>query len=165
MKHLAITGLCLAMTLSSAWAQVNAGDQKSEQNLPFTVTEVTTLRLPWRIAFLPDGRMLITEKVGGLALVSQDGAKVAVANVPAVEWKGQAGMLGVYLSPHYAKDHSVYLTYSEPGEFGSNPQGEAGEKPALSRNCIVEAGLSVRRSQVACPCSRPMPFAEKGEDL
>jgi len=120
MKHLAITGLCLAMTLSSAWAQVNAGDQKSEQNLPFTVTEVTTLRLPWRIAFLPDGRMLITEKVGGLALVSQDGAKVAVANVPAVEWKGQAGMLGVYLSPHYAKDHSVYLTYSEPGEFGSS---------------------------------------------
>ena len=51
-----------------------------------------------------------------------------------------------------------------PSEFGSNPQGEAGERPALSRNCIAETGLSVRRSQVACPCSRPMPFAKKGED-
>jgi glucose/arabinose dehydrogenase/cytochrome c551/c552 len=64
--------------------------------------------------------MLITEKVGGLALVSQDGTKVAVANVPAVDWNGQGGMLGVYLSPHYSQDHMVYLTYSEPGEFGSS---------------------------------------------
>ncbi|HTJ29154.1 MAG TPA: PQQ-dependent sugar dehydrogenase, partial [Acidobacteriaceae bacterium] len=78
------------------------------------------LKLPWRIAFLPDGRMLITEKVGGLWLVTQRGEKTPVANIPEVEWKGQGGMLGVYLSPHYAKDHFVYLTYSEPGEPGGS---------------------------------------------
>ena len=120
MKHLAVAALFLAMASSGASAQVNAGEQKSEPNLPFNVTEVTTLRLPWKIAFLPDGRMLITEKVGGMQLVTQQGAKTPVANTPAVLWKGQGGMLGVYLSPHYAKDHNVYLTYSEPGDGGSS---------------------------------------------
>ncbi len=59
--------------------------------------------------------MLITEKVGPVWLVTQQGAKTPVTNVPAVLAKGQGGMLGIFLSPHYAKDHSVYLTYSEPG--------------------------------------------------
>jgi glucose/arabinose dehydrogenase len=120
MKHLAIAGLFLAMASNGASAQINAGEQKSDPNLPFTVTQITTLSLPWKIAFLPDGRMLITEKVGGLWLVTQQGAKTPVANIPAVLWKGQGGMLGVYLSPHYAKDHNVYLTYSEPGDGGSS---------------------------------------------
>jgi len=120
MKHLVIAGLFLAMASSGVSAQVNAGEQKSDLNLPFTVTQITTLSLPWKIAFLPDGRMLITEKVGGLWLVTQQGTKTPVANVPAVLWNGQGGMLGVYLSPHYAKDHNVYLTYSEPGDGGSS---------------------------------------------
>ena len=115
-----MAALILALAASGLSAQVNAGEQKSETKLPFTVTEVTTLKLPWKIAFLPDGRMLITEKVGGMELVAQDGTKVPVANVPAVLWRGQGGMLGVYLSPHYAADHSVYLTYSEPGEPGGS---------------------------------------------
>ncbi len=120
MKHLAIAGLLLALFSSAASAQVNAGEQTPDPNLPFTMTQVTTLRLPWRIAFLPDGRMLITEKVGGLELVTQQGEKTPVQNVPAVLWRGQGGMLGVYLSPHYAQDHSIYLTYSEPHEDGSS---------------------------------------------
>jgi glucose/arabinose dehydrogenase len=120
MKHLAIAGLVLAMTASSAPAQINAGEQKPESSLPFNVVQVTTLNLPWKIAFLPDGRMLITEKVGGMELVTQQGAKTPVTNVPAVLHRGQGGMLGVFLSPHYAKDHNVYLTYSEPGDGGSS---------------------------------------------
>jgi len=120
MKHLVIAGLCLAMAASSAPAQINAGEQKPEPGLAFNMAQVTTLSLPWKIAFLPDGRMLITEKVGGLQLVTQQGAKTPVSNVPAVLYRGQGGMLGVYLSPHYAKDHNVYLTYSEPGDGGSS---------------------------------------------
>jgi glucose/arabinose dehydrogenase len=120
MKYLAIAGLCLAMAASSASAQINAGDQKPEASLPFNVVQVTTLNLPWRIAFLPDGQMLITEKTGGLELVTQQGTKTPVTGVPAVAWRGQGGMLGVYLSPQYKKDHSVYLTYSEPGDGGSS---------------------------------------------
>ena len=120
MKQLVIAGLFLALAATHADAQINAGEQKPEPSLPFNMVQVATLNLPWRIAFLPDGRMLITEKVGGMELVTQQGAKTPVANVPAVLYKGQGGMLGVFLSPHYAKDHSVYLTYSEPGEGGSS---------------------------------------------
>src|SRR6202046_181917 len=120
MKQLLIAGLFLALAANRVDAQINAGEQKPEPGLPFNMVQVTTLKLPWRIAFLPDGRMLITEKVGGMELVTQQGAKTPVANVPAVLSKGQGGMLGVFLSPHYAKDHSVYLTYSEPGDGGSS---------------------------------------------
>jgi glucose/arabinose dehydrogenase len=120
MKHLVIAGLFLAMGATGASAQVNAGEQKSDPNLPFNVNQVATFDLPWKIAFLPDGRMLITEKVGGLWLVTQQGEKTSVANIPAVLWRGQGGMLGVYASPHYAKDHFIYLTYSEPGDEGSS---------------------------------------------
>src|SRR5690348_4573694 len=120
MKHLAIAGLCLFMAAGGASAQVNAGNQKPEATLPFKMDKVTTLDFPWRIAFLPDGRMLITLKPGGLDLVTEQGKTTTVSNVPAVVYHGQGGMLGVYLSPHYKKDHYVYLTYSKPGIDGSS---------------------------------------------
>jgi glucose/arabinose dehydrogenase len=120
MKKLLNVALLLACVTVAIRAQINAGEQKAEPNLPFTMTQVTTFKLPWRIAFLPDGRMLITEKVGPIWLVTQEGAKIPVHNVPAVLYQGQGGMLGVFLSPHYATDHNVYLTYSEPGDGGSS---------------------------------------------
>jgi aldose sugar dehydrogenase len=120
MHKLAIAALSIALVPTGAAAQVNAGELKPEASLPFTITEVATFKLPWRIAFLPDGRMLITEKVGPVWLVTQEGAKTPIANGPAVAYGGQGGMLGVFLSPHYATDHFVYLTYSEPGEGGSS---------------------------------------------
>ncbi|MDB4914147.1 MAG: glucose sorbosone dehydrogenase [Gemmatimonadetes bacterium] len=120
MKVFASAALCLTFLSTAAEAQVNAGAQKPEPSLPFTMTQVTTFNLPWRIAVLPDGRMLITEKTGPLWLVTQQGAKTPVTNVPAVLHQGQGGMLGVYTSPNYATDHNVYLTYSEPGDGGSS---------------------------------------------
>jgi glucose/arabinose dehydrogenase len=111
----AYTALLAALVTTGARAQVNIGTQAPEASLPFTMTQVATFHLPWRLAFLPDGRMLITEKVGPIWLVTQSGDKTPVANVPAVLHQGQGGMLGVFLSPHYAADHSVYLTYAEPG--------------------------------------------------
>jgi aldose sugar dehydrogenase len=114
------TKAVLFFTLSSvaAWSQVNVGEQKPEASLPFTMTTVATFDLPWRIAFLPDGRMLITEKVGPVWLVSQDGKKIQVGGTPAVYWEGQSGMMGVFLSPTYATDQNIYLTYAEPGDYG-----------------------------------------------
>jgi aldose sugar dehydrogenase len=112
--------LTLALVPAALQAQVNAGEQAPEASLPFTITKVATFNLPWRLAFLPDGRMLITEKIGPVWLVTQKGEKTEVVNVPPVLYQGQGGMLGVFVSPHYAKDHSVYLTYSEPGDGGSS---------------------------------------------
>jgi len=107
------------------------------------MVQVATLDLPWRIAFLPDGRMLITEKVGAMQLVTQQGAKTPVKNVPAVLWRGQGGMLGVYLSPHYAKDHSIYLTYSEPGEPGGSSLALAKAKLVLGQDSASLEDLKV----------------------
>src|SRR5471032_1007589 len=120
MKTLLNAALLLTLVSATARAQINAGELKPEPSLPFTMTQVAEFKLPWRIAFLPDGRMLITEKVGPLWLVTQQGAKTPVTNVPAVLSAGQGGMLGVYLSPNYATDRNVYLTYSEPGEPGGS---------------------------------------------
>jgi aldose sugar dehydrogenase len=115
---LAKAALLFSLASMACWSQVNIGEKKPETSLPFTMTTVATFELPWRIAFLPDGRMLITEKIGPLWLVSQQGEKIPVNNTPAVYWQGQSGMMGVFLSPHYATDQSIYLTYSEPGDYG-----------------------------------------------
>ena len=112
------TALLLTLTCLGAWAQVNIGELKPEATLPFNMTTVATFDLPWRIAFLPDGRMLITEKPGPVFLVTQKGEKIQVENTPPVYFQGQNGMLGVFLSPHYSADHSIYLTYAEPGDYG-----------------------------------------------
>ena len=143
MKQVIVAGLFAAVVAPQVVAQVNAGEQKPEASVPFTLTQVTTLRLPWRIAFLPDGRMLITEKVGGLQLVTQQGAKTPVANVPAVLSKGQGGMLGVFVSPHYATDHSVYLTYSEPGEGPGSSLALARATLTLQKESASLDGLKV----------------------
>jgi glucose/arabinose dehydrogenase len=110
--------LVLAATATGANAQINAGTLPPDTNLPFTMTPVATFDYPWRLAFLPDGRMLVTEKVGHLQLVTQQGAKTEVGGVPPVYYQGQNGLLGVFLSPHYATDHNIYLTYVEPGDYG-----------------------------------------------
>ncbi|MDR1989834.1 MAG: PQQ-dependent sugar dehydrogenase [Acidobacteriaceae bacterium] len=116
MKRLFNLALLLTLVPAVAGAQTNAGQLKPEADVPFTMTQVATFEWPWRIAFLPDGRMLITEKTGPVWLVTQTGEKTPISNVPAVLYQGQGGMLGVFTSPHYATDHSVYLTYAEPGE-------------------------------------------------
>jgi len=145
MKSLIIAGLFLSLMANQAdaHAQINAGMQQPEASVPFTLTQITTLKLPWRIAFLPDGRMLITEKVGGLWLVTQQGAKTPVSNIPAVLFKGQGGMLGVFVSPHYDSDHSVYLTYSEPGKPGGSSLALAKAQLKLGKDAASLENLKV----------------------
>src|SRR3954471_17656139 len=118
MKSWVAAALLALSAPAAVLAPINAGPQKPEPPIPFTMTKVAGFNLPWRIAFLPDGRMLITEKVGPVWVVSQQGEKVQVENTPAVYYQGQDGMLGVFLSPRYATDHNIYLTYVEPGEYG-----------------------------------------------
>jgi glucose/arabinose dehydrogenase len=137
-----LAALTATAAVTTAQAQVNLGAQAPEASLPFVMTQVTTFSLPWRIAFLPDGRMVITEKTGPIWLVTQTGAKTPVANVPAVLAQGQGGMLGVFLSPHYASDHYVYLTYSEPSDGGSS-LALARAKLTLGKDTASLDGLQV----------------------
>jgi glucose/arabinose dehydrogenase len=133
MKTFVNAALVVALGATQASAQMNAGSQAPVTDLPFTMTSVATFNLPWRIAFLPDGRMLVTEKVGPVWLVTEKGLKRPVLNVPAAQYGGQGGMLGVYVSPNFANDQSVYLTYSEAG----NIAGNNGSSLALAKAKLV----------------------------
>ncbi len=80
---------------------------------------------PWSLAFLPDGRMLVTERPGRLRLVSSDGRTVspAITGVPAVDAVGQGGLFDVALAADFATTRRVFLSYAEPGsgaEAGRN---------------------------------------------
>src|SRR4051812_48832725 len=144
MKTLLNAALLLTLVPAGARAQVNAGTQKPEADLPFTLTQVATFKLPWRIAFLPDGRMLVTEKVGPVWLVTQKGEKTPIDNVPAALHQGQGGMLGVFLSPKYATDHNIYLTYAEPGdEAGTSSLALARAQLAIGEGKASLEGLQV----------------------
>src|SRR3979411_3193618 len=134
MKTLLNAALVLTLVPATVRAPINAGELKPESSLPFTMTQVTTFKLPWRIAFLPDGRMLITEKVGPVWVVTQTGEKTPIANVPPVLHQGQGGMRGVFVSPHYATDKSISLTYAEPGDPGTSGLALARARLALGQN-------------------------------
>jgi glucose/arabinose dehydrogenase len=156
MKTLLNAALVLTLVSPTAQAQINAGDLKPEPSLPFTMTKVAEFKLGWRLAFLPDGRMLVTEKVGPVWLVTQQGEKTPIDNVPPVLWQGQGGMLGVFLSPKYATDHSIYLTYAEPGD----EPGTSGLALARARLAIGDGKASLEGLQVLW---RDMPKGRGGQ--
>jgi glucose/arabinose dehydrogenase len=90
------------------------------------------LEHPWGLEFLPDGRMVVTERPGRLRIVDRGGRlSEPLAGVPKVFARGQGGLLDVALSPSFAKDRLVYFSYAEPGEGGAGTavaRGRLGER-------------------------------------
>ena len=85
------------------------------------VTVATELQNPWGLAFLPDRRMLVTERPGRLRIVSQDGTlSQPVVGLPEVVARGQGGLLDVALDPAFASNRLIYWSYSEPRPGGVN---------------------------------------------
>jgi glucose/arabinose dehydrogenase len=85
------------------------------------VPVATGLESPWALAFLPDGRMLVTEKAGRLRIVGADGRVGApLAGLPQVDAAGQCGLLDVAVDPDFAKNGLVWWTFAEPGEGGNS---------------------------------------------
>lgn len=112
--------------------QTRAPEQKL--NVAFdVVTVVDGLRNPWGMAFLPGGKMLVTEKVGYLRLVNADGtiSPQVVGGTFAVDNRGQGGLLDVALDPNFATNSLIYWSYSEPREDGTN-------NTAVARGRFVE---------------------------
>jgi glucose/arabinose dehydrogenase len=93
---------------------------RSEEESFRVVTVVERLDQPWGLAFLPDGRMLVTERGGSLRIVERDGKLVpgAVAGLPKIEEYGQGGLLDVALHPRFAENGLVYLAFAERGDGG-----------------------------------------------
>lgn len=84
------------------------------QDLPFQYTEVAQLAEPWALAFMPDGRVLVTERAGTLQLVDvSDGSKIEITGVPEVAYGNQSGFGEVMLHPEYEDNGWIYFSYSE----------------------------------------------------
>jgi len=97
------------------------------------------LEHPWGLAFLPDGRILATERAGRLRMVDRNGRISApLAGVPAVQARGQGGLLDVALDPRFGENRLVYLSYAEAGEDGT-----AGT--AVARGRLGDAGIENAR--------------------
>ena len=85
------------------------------------VPVVEGLDNPWAVAFLPDGRMLITEKPGQLRIAERDGRlSPPLSGMPAVSAGGQCGLLDVVLDPAFASNQRIFFTFAEPGDSGNS---------------------------------------------
>lgn len=108
------------------------------KDLPFTKQAITSFNEPWAMTFMPDGKLLVTEKGGDLFVVTQDGEKSQpVIGVPEVDYRGQGGLGDVVLHPDFSNNNTVYLSYAEAGENGT--RGAAVTRAKLS---IDDSGLA-----------------------
>ena len=101
------------------------------------------LENPWGLAFLPDDRMLVTERPGRLRIVTKDGTiSEPLKGVPEVFAEGQGGLLDVKLDPDFATNRLVYIAYSEPGDGGA---GTAVARGKLSADSLDDLEVIFRQ--------------------
>ncbi len=132
--------LALTMPVLGPGTTPAVAAQTAARKAPATPVKVDVvasgLENPWALQFLADGRMLVTERPGRLRVVSKDGTlSPPIAGVPKVFAQGQGGLLDVRLSPDFAKDGVVYLSYAEP-----RGEGKAGTAVARGRLSLDGAG-------------------------
>jgi len=122
-RSLRLQRLLLLLFITS-WACALAQDRSSvitsEQHAFRVVTLLPGLENPWSVAFLPDGRMLVTERAGRLRLVGPDFRLMpqAIEGLPEIVERGQGGLLDVVLHPQYAQNGWIYWAYNAPGPGG-----------------------------------------------
>jgi len=98
------------------FAVLLAATVHAQDDHPFSIEPITSFDEPWTLTFLPDGRMLVTEKKGNLFVVAQDGTKSRpIQGLPDVDYGGQGGLGDVILHPDYADNGMIYLSYAETG--------------------------------------------------
>ena len=133
-----VAGLALALSTASAAAQMTKAPPQKSQRPVTAETFARGLAHPWGLAFLPDGRLLVTERPGRLRVLSQQGqASPPLAGVPEVYASGQGGLLDVALAPDFATSRWLYLSYAEPRGSGKNGT-------TVARGRFVAAGEGAR---------------------
>lgn len=126
MPRLIVLVLCVLLTACS---------KADEDSWPFTATAIAQFDEPWAMTFLPDGRLLVTEKEGRLLIVTQEGEKSApVSGTPSVDYGGQGGFGDVVLHPEFATNNSIYLSYVEAGDDDTRGAAVARGTLALDDN-------------------------------
>jgi aldose sugar dehydrogenase len=114
-----LCAVLVAFAGQAAAQQTRAPAQRTKQAYKVE-TFAEGLSFPWGMAFLPDGRVLVTERPGRLRLIGRDGTVSApLKGVPAVAVGGQGGLLDVALSPDFTSSKVIFLSYAEPRQGGS----------------------------------------------
>jgi glucose/arabinose dehydrogenase len=120
--------------------QTRAPGVRTEAAMTHTVV-ASGLVEPWGLALLPDGRWLVTERPGRLRIITAEGAVgEPVTGLPAVDPRGQGGLLDVVLSPGFGEDRMIYWSYAEPRDGGNGT--------AVARGRLSEDGARVENAQV-----------------
>lgn len=143
MIRLSLLFLSLAIIGNDARAQNSVSSPSSLGPLRVT-TLVKNLTHPWGMAFLPDGRLLITERAGRLRIYSNGALSRPVSGIPAVYASGQGGLLDVEIDPDFRKNQLVYLTYAEAGSDGM--AGTAVMRGKLNGNALENTQVLFRQS-------------------
>lgn len=134
---------CASALLASACSPAPAETFSSAAGNLIVETVASGLDRPWALAFLPDGRMLVTEKAGRMRIVMAKGnLSPPIANVPQVFASGQGGLLDVVLDHAFAQSQTIYFCYAEPVDGGARTalaraRLSASEAPALSDVRII----------------------------
>lgn len=152
MKQAHILVLLLACT------GLHAQEKKAPVNPPMMVEtkggkikieHLATLNEPWGMAWLPDGRLLITEKPGRLRIYSQGKLSEPIGGLPKIEYHGQGGLLDVEIDPDFSRNSLVYFSYSEAAEKQPNITRDVGDprlgkfndhSDAVLKGCAVARG-------------------------
>jgi glucose/arabinose dehydrogenase len=150
---LATLAILLVAPKLAAAESINAGGRDSSAARPFTVDAVAAFDTPWAIAFLPDGRMLVTEKPGRMFLVTQGGEKTAIDGVPEVAASGQIGLLDIAAAPDFAASGLIYFTYTEAADGGT--------RLVLARATLAASDGKARLGDAA-PIWRQTPVGGRG---
>lgn len=146
--------ILLSLTACSDSAAVQQADSDSapsfsSQDVDFQVVQVAEgLEHPWGIDWLPDGRMIVTERPGRLTILGEE-SRTDVSGLPEITADGQGGLLDVRLHPDYEQNEWIYFTYSAPCEDGND--ATALDRARLDGNALVERENLYRQD----PCSSP----------
>ena len=130
-----VLGACSAPPgQAAAAAAANTAAAPKAVAAPFAITEIANFNEPWAMSFLPDGRLLVTEKAGQLKLLEPGGRVGNIAGVPTVAYGGQGGLGDVVAHPDFAKNGLVYLSFAELDASGNRGAAVARARLAFARN-------------------------------
>ena len=141
----AITVLAAAVLAMTSACGIAAQTYRSEHYPLRVVTVADGLHYPWGLAFLPDGRMIVTERPGRIRIVAQDGRlSPPLDGAPEVYASGQGGMLDIALDPNFQASSLVFISYAEPGAGGAGT-AVARAKLDLAGNRLTQFAVIFRQ--------------------
>jgi len=148
-----IATACFALVAGCDSTPTLATENAAAAAKPFKVATIADFDSPWAATFMPDGRMLVTEKAGELILFDpKNGTKIPVTGIPKSDHENQGAMMDVVLHPDFAKNAMVYLSWSE--------LGDGGKGVALGTGKFVQASDGNTQLQGFKTIFRATPYVE-----